>query len=62
MYDTCQSGRHQVCNSRPPEYSCLSIEESGEDSIPYDLDVERKDNQADDSENHHRDVSEVETV
>ena len=38
------------------------MEESGEDSIPYGLDVERKNNKADDPENNHHDVSEVETV
>ena len=38
------------------------MEEFGEDSIPYDLDVERKNNQVDDPENNHHDVSEVETV
>lgn len=50
----------------PSEYSYLSMEESDEeddeDGISYDQDIERADDQVDNTEDDHQDVSEVETV
>ena len=46
----------------PSESSYLSMEESDEDDISYDEDLEHEDRLVDDDEDDHQDTSEVETV